>query len=205
MSRGIDTELFSPAHRTRLDADFIIGYVGRLSPEKNVRLLADIEQSLIRAGLTNYRFLIVGHGSEHSWLSSVMQRASLPGILRGLDLARAYATMDAFVFPSSTDTFGNVVLEAMASGVPAIVTRDGGPKYLIQQGDTGQLASSADEFAEIVLEWSRDPKRLAAMRLAARRQAERFSWDAVWENIYRQYEACLPNKGKARAGMLACA
>jgi phosphatidylinositol alpha 1,6-mannosyltransferase len=191
MSRGIDTELFSPAHRMRLDGDFIIGYVGRLSPEKSVRLLAEIEQSLIRAGMTNYRFLIVGHGSEHSWLSSVMQRASLPGILRGLDLARAYATMDAFVFPSATDTFGNVVLEAMASGVPAIVTREGGPKYLIQPGETGQLASSADEFAEIVLDWSRDPERLAQMRLNARQSAGRYSWDAVWEDVYRRYEQCF--------------
>ncbi len=139
MSRGIDTELFSPeyaspAHQTRLDRDFVIGYVGRLSPEKNVRLLAEIEQSLIRAGMSKYRFLIVGNGSEHGWLSSVMERATLPGVLRGEDLARAYASMDAFVFPSATDTFGNVVLEAMASGVPAIVTREGGPKYLVQPG-----------------------------------------------------------------------
>ena len=192
MSRGIDTELFSPAHRTRLDQDFVIGYVGRLSPEKNVRQLAEIEHALIQAGMTNYRFLIVGHGSEHSWLSGVMQRAALPGILRGEDLARAYASMDAFVFPSSTDTFGNVVLEAMASGVPAIVTRDGGPKYLIRPGENGQLASSADEFARHILEWSLDPERLAERRIRARESAQRFSWDAVWEDVYRRYEQCFP-------------
>lgn len=196
MSRGIDTELFSPAEpgfmqRGRLDGNFVIGYVGRLSPEKNVRLLAEIEQSLIRAGMTNYRFLIVGQGSEHAWLSSVMQRATLPGILRGEDLARSYASMDAFVFPSATDTFGNVVLEAMASGVPAIVTRAGGPKYLVSPGENGQLASSADEFSRWILQWSRAPERLAEMRLRARKTAEQFSWDAVWEDVYRRYEVCL--------------
>jgi glycosyltransferase involved in cell wall biosynthesis len=134
MTRGIDTELFSPAHRTRLDRDFVIGYVGRLSPEKNVRLLAGIERCLIQAGMSNYNFLIVGEGSECTWLRRSMQRADLPGVLRGLELARAYASMDAFVFSSSTDTFGNVVLEAMASGVTAIVAPEGGPKYLVSPG-----------------------------------------------------------------------
>ncbi|MGP0076148.1 MAG: glycosyltransferase [Bryobacteraceae bacterium] len=193
MSRGIDTELFSPGRRDRHDGDFVIGYVGRLSPEKNVRLLAAIEQALIRAGMSNYRFLIVGYGSEHAWLSSVMERATLPGVLRGEDLARAYASMDAFVFPSATDTFGNVVLEAMASGVPAIVTREGGPKYLIDPGENGQLASSAEEFARWILQWSRDPERLPEMRVRARQSAERYSWDAVWENVYRRYEVCFPH------------
>lgn len=192
MSRGIDTELFSPSRRTRVDGDFVVGYVGRLSPEKNVRLLADIERMLIQAGMTKYRFLIVGYGAEHAWLSSVMERASLPGVLRGEDLARAYASMDAFVMPSSTDTFGNVVLEAMASGVPALVTREGGPKFLVNPGENGQHASSAEEFARWIVEWSRAPERLAQMRVHARQTAERYSWDAVWEDVYRRYEILFP-------------
>jgi glycosyltransferase involved in cell wall biosynthesis len=201
--RGIDTQLFSPAHRTRLDQCFVIGYVGRLSPEKNVRLLAEIEKSLIQARMINYRFLIVGYGSEHQWLSGVMERATLPGILRGEDLARAYASMDAFVFPSSTDTFGNVVLEAMASGVPAIVTREGGPKYLVNAGENGELAGSADEFARCILRWSSAPGRMAQMRMDAREAAERFSWDAVWEDVYRRYETCFPQENTV--GLPVCA
>jgi phosphatidylinositol alpha 1,6-mannosyltransferase len=200
MSRGIDTVLFSPTRRARHDRDFVIGYVGRLSPEKNVRLLAAIEQSLIQAGMRNYRFLIVGYGSEHAWLSSVMERATLPGVLRGEDLAQAYASMDAFVFPSSTDTFGNVVLEAMASGVPAIVTHEGGPKYLVHPGENGRLASGADDFARWILEWSRAPERLAEMRVRARELAERYSWDSVWENVYRRYEVCFPRQEEAGSG-----
>jgi phosphatidylinositol alpha 1,6-mannosyltransferase len=200
MSRGIDTELFSPLRRMRVDHDFVIGYVGRLSPEKNVRMLAEIERKLIAAGLTNYRFLIVGDGSEHQHLSSVMERATLPGILRGEDLARAYASMDAFVFPSATDTFGNVVLEAMASGVPSIVTHEGGPKYLIHPGENGQLAEGADEFARWIVEWSHAPERLARMRTAARECAEHYSWDAVWEDVYRRYELCFPHAHNAGSG-----
>lgn len=207
MSRGIDTQLFSPEHAPEphrspfdRDRDSVIGYVGRLSPEKNVRLLAGIEQELIRAGMHKYRFLIVGHGSEHSWLSAVMRRATLPGVLRGHDLARAYASMDAFVFPSGTDTFGNVVLEAMASGVPAIVTREGGPKYLIQPDANGELASSAGEFARRILDLYEDPVRLADMRIKAREWAERFSWDAVWEEVYRRYEICFPHRDAANTG-----
>ncbi len=105
-----------------------------------------------------------------------MQRASLPGILHRADLARAYASMDAFVFPSATDTFGNVALEAMASGVPAIVTHDGGPKYLVSPGENGQLAGGAAEFARWIVQWSYGPERLAEMRLSARETGERFSW-----------------------------
>lgn len=200
MSRGIDMERFSPLHRARVDGDFVIGYVGRLSPEKNVRLLADIERALIKAGMRNYRFLIVGYGSEHAWLSSVMERATLPGVLRGEDLERAYASMDAFVFPSATDTFGNVVLEAQASGVPAIVTRQGGPKYLIHPDEDGQLAASADEFARWIVQWSQDPARHAEMRLKARESASRHSWDSVWEDVYRRYEECFPNEQEAGSG-----
>ncbi|HEX5226765.1 MAG TPA: glycosyltransferase [Bryobacteraceae bacterium] len=198
MSRGIDTQLFSPARRARLDGDFVIGYVGRLSPEKNVRLLAEIERALIRAGMTKYRFLIVGYGSEHAWLSSVMERATLPGVLRGEDLAHAYASMDAFVMSSSTDTFGNVVLEALASGVPALVTREGGPKFLIHPGENGQHASGATEFARWIMEWSRDPEGLALMRVRARETAEQYSWDAVWEDVYRRYEILFPASTKNR-------
>src|SRR5262249_26565382 len=115
MRRGIDTNLFSPQRRVRDDDAFVIGYVGRLSPEKNVRVLADIERALTAQGMTNYRFLVVGEGSERAWLAENLQSAEIPGILRGDALAKAYASMDVFVFPSATDTFGNVVLEAMAS------------------------------------------------------------------------------------------
>jgi phosphatidylinositol alpha 1,6-mannosyltransferase len=192
MARGIDTDLFSPARRLRTDTAFVIGYVGRLSPEKNVRMLAALEESLLAAGFDDYRFLVVGEGSERAWLRAALRKAELPGILRGEDLARAYASMDVFVFPSSTDTFGNVVLEAMASGVPAIVASGGGPKFLVENGVTGYVAENHAQFASAVLELHRDEKRRSVIGRDARRAAERFSWDAVFDQVYRGYDACFP-------------
>ena len=131
MRRGVDTELFSPAHRSRAavassEKAFVLGYVGRLSVEKNVALLPAIARELAAAGL-NVRFVLVGHGAEEAMLRRALPDAVFAGVLRGLELSRAYADMDLLVFPSHTDTFGNVVLEALASGVPAVVTSDGGP------------------------------------------------------------------------------
>src|SRR5262245_16261753 len=98
MRRGVDTSLFSPAKRLRGDGAFLIGYVGRLSPEKNVRSLAELERGLVEAGAGDFRFLIVGEGSERHWLERRMRRAEVTGVLADGALARAYAGLDAFVF-----------------------------------------------------------------------------------------------------------
>jgi len=96
-----------------------------------------------------------------------MPLADFAGVLRGDALAAAYARMDVFVFPSHTDTFGNVVLEALASGVPAIVTPDGGPRYIVREGETGYV--SPDEgFTAAIASLMANPGKLAAMRIAAR-------------------------------------
>ena len=102
--------------------------------------------------------------------------------------------MDLFVFPSHTDTFGNVVLEAMASGVPAIVTGDGGPKTIVRDGLTGRIAKDA-EFARAVVGVLSDQPRHAEMRLAARAHALTMSWDAVFEGVYAGYKALAPTSG----------
>ncbi|MHB1020913.1 MAG: glycosyltransferase [Acidobacteriaceae bacterium] len=188
MQRGVDTELFSPVHRTRPEADrtFVLGYVGRLSVEKNVALLAQVQHSLQKAGLQNFRFLIVGHGGEEAWLRQHLPGAEIAGVLRGAELSRAYANMDLLVFPSHTDTFGNVVLEALASGVPAIVTPSGGPKYSVRDGSTGFIAND-DGFAAAVEQVLRHPQRHAEMRAAARAYALTCSWDAVFQRVYDAY------------------
>ena len=188
MSRGIDTVLFDPAKRARGDEAFVIGYVGRLSTEKNVRMLAAIEEKLRQAGVGDYRFLIIGEGAERNWLRSTMKCAELPGVKRGEELARAFASMDVFVFPSFTDTFGNVVVEAMASGVPPIVASGGGPKFLFEHETEGLVAGDAEEFAAAILTLYRDRGRLAGMRQAARRAAEKRSWDAVFTAVHEGYD-----------------
>lgn len=198
MSRGIDTTLFSPTRRQRGDKTFVIGYVGRLSPEKNVRMLAELDRALNASGLADFHFLIVGEGSERTWLRQALPRAKLPGILRGEELARAYASMDAFVFPSRTDTFGNVVLEAMASGVPAIVSSAGGPRFLVEDGRTGFVAESTAGFAAAVARLRHDPTLRTAVAALARKTAERYSWDRVLEEVHAHYDACFPGLNASR-------
>ncbi len=191
MPRGVDAGLFHPAKRRRNSTDcaFVLGFVGRLSVEKNVALLAQIDEELNRRQ-KNFRFLIVGHGAEEAWLRERLQRAEFTGVLHGEELAAAYASMDLFVFPSHTDTFGNVVLEALASGVPAIVTPDGGPKSIVRDGETGRVVDDQN-FAPAIAELLADAERHAAMRHAARAYALTMSWDAVFEGVYAAYAPLL--------------
>ena len=192
MQRGVDTEWFAPAHRTRRaqDSTVVLGYVGRLSVEKNVALLARVERELAAMDVGGMRFLIVGHGSEEAALRRELRQAEFAGVLRGPALAEAYANMDVLVFPSHTDTFGNVVLEALASGVPAVVTPDGGPKYIVRDQETG-FVTQDDRFAGAIAELVRDRARLERMRLTAREYALGCSWDAVFERVYAGYETAL--------------
>jgi glycosyltransferase involved in cell wall biosynthesis len=192
MPRGVDAELFHPSKRNRdpEDRNQVLGFVGRLSIEKNVTLLARVQEELEAKGHKSFRFLIVGHGAEEAWLRERMPRAEIPGVLKGEALSTAYANMDLFVFPSHTDTFGNVVLEALASGVPAIVTPDGGPPTIVRDGVTGRIVDD-DGFAAAVADVLGDPVKHAEMRLAAREFALTMSWDSVFEGVYAAYETML--------------
>jgi glycosyltransferase involved in cell wall biosynthesis len=174
--------------------------VGRLTLEKNVRFFAQLERALIAAGERDFQFLLVGEGGQLDWLKRHVKHAVLPGVLRGRELAAAYAGMDAFVFPSRTDTFGLVLLEAMASGLPVIVSPETGARVEIEDGAAGFLT---DNFSESVLELIRNGPKRAAMSLAARRFASSKSWCGVFENLYQTYEAGLEAGGSRRHGQIA--
>ena len=196
MPRGVDTIAFSPQHRDRASSEeLVLGFCGRLSIEKNVFLLGRIRTELLARGITNFRFLIVGHGKEESWLREHLPNAEFTGVLRGQELARAYANMDVFVFPSHTDTFGNVVLEALASGIPAVVTPDGGPRYIVRDGETGLIAGD-DGFSAAISRLVEDSALRARMSVAARRYALSASWDAVFEGVYDVYDEVLAHHGQ---------
>ncbi len=190
MPRGVDAELFHPAKRTRDPGDpvRILGFVGRLSVEKNIGLLVKINEDLVHG---KERIMIVGHGGDEAWLRERLPNGEFTGVLRGEELSRAYANMDLFVFPSHTDTFGNVVLEALASGVPAIVTPDGGPCTIVRDGETGRIVSD-DQFTSAIAETLADPTLHAAMRQAARAYALTASWDSVFEGVYAAYHRLTP-------------
>ena len=198
MPRGVDAKIFHPAMRNRAPGDRVpvLGFVGRLSVEKNIALLVQVQDELERMGMDAFRFLIVGHGGDEGWLRQRLHRAEFTGVLRGEALATAYANMDLFVFPSHTDTFGNVVLEALASGVPAIVTPDGGPCTIVRDGETGRIAPDGD-FAAAIANILEDPARHEAMRRAARAYALTANWDSVFEGVYAGYATMLPTRKKA--------
>ena len=187
MIRGVDTELYSPKKRTTSDGIFRFGFVGRLRAEKNVRLLVELEKRLLAAGKSNFHFLIVGEGNERPYLEQNMSTAELPGFLEGEKLSEAYANMDVFIFPSETDAYGNVVQEANASGVPCIVTDQGGPKFIVHEGETGYVAKDIDEFVKYAIELIDDPEKLERMKRLSLEFALTRSWDAVFEGVYKTY------------------
>lgn len=187
MPRGVDCERFNPELRRRNDDALVFGYVGRLTPEKNVRLLAGIWDALCKAGFDDCRLTIAGDGGERAFLEKALPRAVLTGVLKGEALARAYAAMDVLLFPSRTDTFGNVVLEAQASGVPVLVTGSGGPKFLVENGRTGWIADSDADFVDTALSIARCRGQLAEMRTQARESALSRSWDQVFSDLYAAY------------------
>ena len=197
MQRGVDTALFSPARRTRplADTTLRLGYVGRLSVEKNIALLPRIDAEL-RAARVHAEIFIIGQGGDEDTLRRELPDAHFAGVLRGEALATAYADMDVLVFPSHTDTFGNVVLEALASGVPAVVTPDGGPKFTVRDGENGFVVPD-DGFAAAVVSLARDRERLAGFRRAARAYALTCSWDAVFDKVVEAYGPVLPHNASS--------
>jgi glycosyltransferase involved in cell wall biosynthesis len=198
MPRGVDCEEFHPRFRSVNDKTLRLGFVGRVTPEKGVRLLAEVERALVAAGHRDFSIVIVGDGSEREWLSARMTHGDFRGVLRGRDLAKAFADMDLFVFPSRTDTFGNVIQEAAASGVPSVVTAEGGPRNLVLPGVTGYSAATDQQFVSTVVELAADRQWLRRIGQAAREHVLGVSWDAAFEMTYAAYRYCLQQKAVAK-------
>jgi phosphatidylinositol alpha 1,6-mannosyltransferase len=195
MAHGVDTEVFSPNRRGMHTGSFCIGYVGRFTPEKNVRFLVDLEKSLLKAGQRDFDFLMVGEGSEKEWLVKHLQPGRFPGPLHGDALAESFANMDVFVFPSRTDTFGLVLLEAMASGVPVVVSPETGMRAGVRHGVTGFHAADLNSFTQSVVDLMKSEAVRRDMGAAAREFACSKTWRAVFEQLYQTYEVGLETIG----------
>jgi phosphatidylinositol alpha 1,6-mannosyltransferase len=195
LAHGVDTEAYSPQWRCRRDRSFCIGYVGRLTPEKNVRLFVDLERSLLAQGQRNFRFTLIGEGNERDWLRKNLEFGETPGILRGEALAEAFANMDVFVFPSRTDTFGLVLLEAMASGVPVVVSPETGARVGVRHGVTGFHAPDLHSFTESVRQLMSSETLRQRISTAARVFTCDRVWNGVFEQLYRTYEWGLEAAG----------
>ena len=190
MKRGVDIELYHPSRRHRQDDIVRIGFAGRLSPEKGVRWLKTVEDELQRQGLANYEIWIAGHGQEEPWLRQQPAPPAAAGVLKGEPLAEFYANLDLFAFPSETDTYGNVIQEAMASGVPCVVTAGGGPKFLVREGVDGLVGATPQAFAAHCARLAGEPQTRLAMARRAREAAEAATWDKVFEGVWEVYAAC---------------
>src|SRR5262249_21274736 len=191
MGRGIDTGLFHPSRPARTDSDLVLGYDGRLMPEKNLRLLPAVAAALRAAGIERFRFQITGSGSERVWLERNLTCAHFTGVLTGEALACAYANCDIFLFPSRTDTFGNVVQEALASGVPAVVMDEGRTRFIVRNGVSGIVAEGDDQFCRGVAALAANARLRSQMGRAGRLQVEFQSWDRVFEEVYEGYGAAV--------------
>lgn len=197
--RGVDAEQFHPRFarpevRNALSdghpEDVLLLYVGRLAPEKNLEQLRAVLERV-----PHTRLALIGGGPQREALEAHF--AGLPvhfaGYRTGRSLAEAYASADIFVFPSAFESFGLVLLEAMASGLAVVSTRVGGASDLIVEGVTGYTVEvgAVDAFVEGVRELACDPERLRAAKLAARAQAEQFDWSVIMDELIACYEAIL--------------
>ena len=191
--RGLDTELFNPARRdpafwekygAATNGEVRLLYVGRISREKDLDVLANAYRRLREEGLSVQLF-VVGHGPYSQALSETLPDAVFTGYLTGLELATAYASADVFAFPSTTDTFGNVIIEAQASGVPVVVSDSGGPKELVNDKTNGLVTKSHDveDFTRAIRALIVDPALRERMGDCARQSVI----DLSWPNAFRKF------------------
>jgi glycosyltransferase involved in cell wall biosynthesis len=198
VGRGVDTRLFSPARRDATlrsqwgadDDTLVLAYVGRLAAEKNLDALIAAYEA-VRAQRADTQLLLVGDGPMRDALRARCPHALFAGHRSGEDLAAHYASADVFLFPSQTETFGNVTTEAMASGLPVVAFNSAAAGQLIQHGRNGMLAAGADlpAFVRAALPLADDAALCAALGIAARETACRIDWRSVvvrFESIVSQ-------------------
>ncbi|MDX2243621.1 MAG: glycosyltransferase family 1 protein [Leptolyngbyaceae cyanobacterium bins.302] len=197
--RGVDTETFQPhlasqEMRSRLtqghpDSPLLL-YVGRLSAEKEIERIKPV-----LASIPNARLALVGDGPNRQNLEKYFADTptNFVGYLQGQDLGAAFASSDAFVFPSRTETLGLVLLEAMAAGCPVVAARSGGIPDIVTDGENGFLFDPLDENGAITAtkRLLANPEERETLRRNARREAERWSWSAATQQLRNYYQAVI--------------
>ncbi len=194
VGRGVDTWLFSPARRSeRLratwgcrDGETVVLYVGRLAPEKNLGLF--VEGALaMRAIDSGVRVVLVGDGPQGAELRGRHSDFIFAGVRTGGDLAEHYASADVFLFPRTTETFGNVTLEAMASGLAVVAYDYAAARQYLRHEASALLAPMGDTaaFAGMAARLAGDSQLRSRLRLQARRVAEGVSWKRTFDDLER--------------------
>ncbi|MDF3302349.1 glycosyltransferase family 4 protein [Streptomyces tropicalis] len=200
--RGVDTVRFRPGHRDEAlrrelapDGELLVGYVGRLAPEKHVELLAGV------CRLPGVRVVVVGDGPSLPGLTDSLPGAVFLGRRTGEELARVFASLDVFAHTGPFETFCQTVQEAMASGVPVVAPAAGGPIDLVGHGRTGFLVPphDADAVRDAVAALIADPALRSAFGTAARAAVEDRTWAAVGDQLIAHYEDVLAGRRTAVA------
>jgi glycosyltransferase involved in cell wall biosynthesis len=195
MSRGVDARLFSPRRRSAVlrqrwgasdDAPVLL-YVGRLASEKNVPLALEAFAA-VRARCPAARMVVVGDGPLKAALQAAHSDVHFAGVQRGEALAEHYASADVFLFPSLSETFGNVTLEAMASGLGVVAFAAAAAAELVRDGSNGRLvrAGERDAFVRAACAAVAQPHALAVWRVLARQTAQLHDWEPVLHGFERR-------------------
>ncbi len=200
--RGVDTELFHPdladqGMRDRLTQgnpdDPLLLYVGRLGAEKEIDRIKPILENI-----PNARLALVGDGPYRQDLEKIFAgtRTHFVGYLMGKELATAFASADAFIFPSRTETLGLVLLEAMAAGCPVVAARSGGIPDIVTDGENGYLFDPTDERGAITATQRllANPNEREHLRQKARQEAERWGWHAATRQLQGYYQAVVASR-----------
>ncbi|QUG86124.1 glycosyltransferase family 4 protein [Bacillus nitratireducens] len=199
--RGVDCTLFHPTYnkdlfrkKYNITAKYILSYVGRLAPEKDIDTLQTLIQTTNKER-DDIHWLIAGDGPLAKGLYENVPKTNITftGYLQGANLAEAYASSDLMVFPSATETFGNVVLESLACGTPVIGANSGGVKNIIIDEKTGFLCEpkNEDSFLSSIYSLLNNEERLKQMGVAASSYAKSQSWDEIFHSLFNRYEEVL--------------
>jgi phosphatidylinositol alpha 1,6-mannosyltransferase len=199
-SRGVDRTQFDPARRDLhwrrahgfADSDFVVLFFGRLVLEKGLAVFADAFDRL-REGRRDVRTLVVGDGPARAWMAQRLPRATFTGFLTGAELGRAVASADALLNPSNTEAFGNVNLEAMASGLPIVSADLPSSRFLIKDEQTGLLCAAGEPqaYAEALHRLLVRPAWRARLGAAAHAASRAYSWEAALTSVAEAYRDAL--------------
>ncbi|KAK5166325.1 uncharacterized protein LTR77_008586 [Saxophila tyrrhenica] len=216
LGRGVDTDLFNPGRRDEAyrkeiapNGEIIFCCISRLAPEKGFEFLAQTAYQLKESGLA-FKLLIVGgnknptvDGEVRNYFKDLSDHVIFTGFLRGTFLARAYASADVFLHCSITETFGLVVLESMASGVPVIARDEGGPSETVKNGASGYLVAphDRDTFVKYAHQLANDTALRAHMAVKARQQALDTTWDKINNQVALQLARSVEEAGASQQGI----
>lgn len=199
-ARGIHVDRYNPKFRSKrirrkwgMEHKFVILYVGRFVWYKDLRVLISIYERIKHRGIKDVGFVLVGSGPIEEELRKAMPEAVFPGYLVGRDLSEAYGSSDLLIHPSTTETFGNVLLEAMASGVPVIVADQGGCPEVVEKSGGGLIARSwdVDSFMDCLCTLKNDREQYNRYRKSGLTYARQQSWDEMNSVILDEYSRLI--------------